>query len=453
MHRLTSSVALTAALLVISGCSSTRQSPPEPDPDLPDVGFALFAPVLDGSGPEDSEVWADRVLTAYDAGVGLVQAPAPHGDLCAALADVRMADDTCAVEGGVAVTSMEEMSGVGLVRDGTLLYWRSLVTEVDPGLVDRAEAALREAPSATLRDLGGITAGGPTTPAYPEGAPSSDVIESPAVDEPVEPDDLDRATALRTVRHLAGAIGPREATGRSYARAAVWVARELRRLGYDVERQPIDVPAGESWGVDVPAGRSVNVVATPVGFDPRSPHLVVGAHLDTVPQAPGAEDNASGVGVVLAVAEAVAVRSTRLPVVFVAFGAEEPRGPSDEDHHYGSRRYVAGLAPAERDAVRGMVSLDRVGVGEQVPVGSAGDSDPVQRSLLAAARRAGVPAVADPGQRSSDHWSFVRAGLPGARLGSTPYAGYHSAGDVPAVVQPAQLERVGRLLLEWLAPR
>ena len=269
----------------------------------------------------------------------------------------------------------------------------------------------------------------------------------------VRADDLEAPIAVRAVRHLAGVIGPREATGRSYARAAAWVARELGRLGYDVERQRVDVPAGESWGVDVPAGTSVNVVATPAGFDPREPHLVVGAHLDTVPQAPGAEDNASGVGVVLAVADAVAGRRTRLPVVLVAFGAEEPRGPADDDHHYGSRAYVARLTPPQRRAVRGMVSLDRVGVGDRVPVGSAGPSDPVQRSLLAAARRAGVPALADPEQRSSDHWSFVRAGLPGARLGSTPYAGYHSAADVPRVVAPAQLERVGRLLLEWLAPR
>jgi aminopeptidase YwaD len=268
----------------------------------------------------------------------------------------------------------------------------------------------------------------------------------------VRPDDLDPETAVAAVRHVAGSIGPREATGRPYARAATWVARELRRLGYDVERQRVDVPAGESWGVAVPAGTSVNVVASAPGFDPNEPHLVVGAHLDTVPQAPGAEDNASGVGVVLAVAEAVAGRRTRLPVVFVAFGAEEPRGPSDDDHHYGSRTYVARLGPAERRAVRGMVSLDRVGVGDRVPVGSAGGSDPVQRGLLAAARRAGVPVVADSDQRSSDHWSFVRAGLPGARLGSTPYAGYHSAGDVPSVVAPAQLERVGRLVLAWLAP-
>ena len=287
-------------------------------------------------------------------------------------------------------------------------------------------------------------------PLPPSGTASAEPSPEP---RPVRADDLRTATAVRVVRHLAGVVGPREATTPAYDRAAGWVARALTRQGYDVARQRIDVPAGESWGVPVPAGRSTNVVATPPGFDPARPHLVVGAHLDTVPQAPGAEDNASGVGVVLAVAEAAAGRRTRLPVVFVAFGAEEPRGPTDDEHHYGSRAYVDALAPAARRAVRGMVSLDRVGVGDTVPVGSAGDSDPVQRSLLAAARRAGVPAVPDPGQRSSDHWSFVRSGLPGARLGSTPYAGYRSAGDVPAVVQPAQLERVGLLLLAWLAPR
>ena len=270
---------------------------------------------------------------------------------------------------------------------------------------------------------------------------------------PLSADDPDPATAVRAVRRLAGRIGPREATGPAYDRAAAWLSGELTRLGYDVTRQRVDVPAGESWGVPVPAGRSTNVVATAPGFDATEPHLVVGAHLDTVPQAPGAEDNASGVGVLLAVAEAAAARRTRLPTVFVAFGAEEPRGPTDGNHHYGSRQYVDRLGPRERAAVRGMVSLDRVGVGDRVPVGSAGDADPVQRALLAAARRAGTPVIAEGEQRSSDHWSFVRAGLPAARLGSTPYAGYHSAGDVPAVVSAAQLERVGRVVAAWLSPR
>lgn len=302
----------------------------------------------------------------------------------------------------------------------------------------------RDDPSPSLLPPG-ATIPEPETP-VPEPEVTSEV-------DAVGPDDLDRTTAVQTVRHLADTIGPREATGPAYARASRWVARSFADMGYDVARQRFEVPAGDSWGVAVPAGRSSNVVATPVGFDAGTPHLVVGAHLDTVPQAPGGEDNASGIGVMLAVAEAASAGRTRLPVVFVAFGAEEPRGAGDDRHHYGSREYVSRLAPRQRDALRAMVALDRVGVGATVPVGSAAQTDPVQRSLLAAARRVGVATVADPGQRSSDHWSFVREGLPGARLGSTPYAGYHSAADRAEVVQPAQLVRVGRILLAWLAPR
>lgn len=293
------------------------------------------------------------------------------------------------------------------------------------------------------------TAPVPSTPSQP-----TDPTESTGSQRPpgVRPADFDRKRAMATVRHLAGQVGPRHGTSPAFRRAAAWVGDELRAAGYDVRRQRFAVPGGTSWGVPVGPGRSLNVVATPRGFDAARPHLVVGAHLDTVPQAPGAEDNASGIGVLLAAAEAASTTRTRLPVVWVAFGAEEPRGPGDDDHHYGSRAYVAELTRGQARAVRGMVSLDRVGVGNSVPVGSASERDPLQRDLLAAGRRAGVPTTPDPQQRSSDHWSFVRAGLPGVRLGSTPYAGYHSAADVPAVVDPAQLARTGRLVLAWLAP-
>jgi aminopeptidase YwaD len=266
----------------------------------------------------------------------------------------------------------------------------------------------------------------------------------------VRPSDFRAEIAERAVQRLAGRIGPRPATSPDYRRAAAWVAQQLGAMGYEIRRQRIAVPGGVSWGVPVRAGSSTNVIATPPGFDPRRPHLVVGAHLDTVPQAPGGEDNASGVGVVLAIAEALARRRARLPVALVAFGAEEPRGTSDADHHYGSRTYVASLGPAERRAVRGMLSLDRVGVGTVVPVSSAGPSGTAQReTVLAAGRRAGVPTDAQV-NRSSDHWQFVLAGLPGIRIGSTPYAAYHSAADRPSVVNRAQLSRTGRLVLAWL---
>jgi len=229
------------------------------------------------------------------------------------------------------------------------------------------------------------------------------------------------------------------------------VSGEFADLGYRVRSQLVRVPGGDSWGVPVEAGTSSNVVATLRGTDLSRPHLLVGAHLDTVPQAPGAEDNASGVGVLLAAAAAAAEARTRLPVVFVAFGAEEPRGPTDADHHYGSRAYVAALSPAERRAVRGMLSLDRVGVGAVVPVGTAVEGDdPAHREVVSAAERAGVRVQRDL-NRSSDHWQFVLAGMPGVRLGSTPYVGYHSPGDTPGVIQPEQLTRTGRIVLAWLA--
>jgi hypothetical protein len=262
---------------------------------------------------------------------------------------------------------------------------------------------------------------------------------------------FDARAAMADVRTLAGRIGPRLATGPGYRQAARLVQRRLEHLGYDVRRQVFAVPAGDSWGVPVRAGRSSNVVATPPGFDRARPHLVVGAHLDTVAVAPGAEDNASGVGVLLETARLAAAAGTRLPVVWVAFGAEEPRGPGDDLHHFGSRHYVRAMSRSERESLRAMVSLDRVGVGQVVPV-CTGPLSPerVQRQLVRAGGRAGVPAVRCE-NTASDHWSFEKADVAVARLGSTSYAAYHSPRDLPRVVDRRQLGRTGRLLWAWLS--
>jgi aminopeptidase YwaD len=313
--------------------------------------------------------------------------------------------------------------------------------------------------------LAGCTSDDSPDPAPPSAAPSASTA-GPTVATPtptpeaapppgVDPDDVRIATAMEAVRHLAGTVGPRPGTSPAYFRAAAWVESRLTELGWRVQRQRFHTPAGVSWGVPVPAGPSMNLVATRGDAVPGEPWLLVGAHLDTVPQAPGAEDNASGIGVLLATAEALAGRRTRLPVVLVAFGSEEPRGPTDADHHYGSTAYVASLTTAERRSLRGMVALDRVGVGDVVPVGSPTEDvlvrdDPVADDLVREGRRVGVPVVFETGQRSSDHWSFARDGLPGVRLGSTPYAAYHSAADVPSVIDPAQLGRTARIVVAWL---
>ena len=279
--------------------------------------------------------------------------------------------------------------------------------------------------------------------------PTSEATSEPTVEAP-DPA-FSSVRAMRTVRFLADEVGPRLATGQAFHRAARWVERRFEALGYDVSRQTFPVPAGDSWGVPVAAGTSVNVVARPRDLGPRTPYLLVGAHLDTVAVAPGAEDNASGIAVLLETARRWSVAPGDLPVVFVAFGGEEPRGTGDLEHHFGSLHYVAAMSPAERRHLRGMVSMDRVGVGELVPVASVGGTPVATRAaLVRSAAALGIGVAVDPDNTASDHESFADAGLPAARLGSTPYAAYHSAQDVPAVVDPAQLRRVGRVIWDWL---
>jgi Zn-dependent M28 family amino/carboxypeptidase len=256
---------------------------------------------------------------------------------------------------------------------------------------------------------------------------------------------------MQDVRHLAQDIGPREATSPNFAQAADFVEKRFEDLGYRVRRNSVSVPAGNSWGTPVRKGRSVNVIAEPRGFDSRRRHVVVGAHLDTIPVSPGAEDNASGIAVLLELARLSSRQKPALPVQFIAFGAEEPRGTGDAWHHFGSQQYVADLSRTQRRATRAMVSLDRVGVkADYVPVCQGGPrGGDLRADLRATGRRADVRTRSCVNQ-SSDHWSYDKAGMPAVRLGSIPYSGYHSRRDTVSFVDRRQLTKVGRLMWTWL---
>lgn len=300
-------------------------------------------------------------------------------------------------------------------------------------------AAPSPSPSTASSDSRASEAGPPTTGAATPAPPPSDAASPVAVA-------FDPAAAMSSVRDLA-AFGPREATSGAFRRAADEVAGRFAALGYDVRRDRFRVPAGESWGVQVPAGRTQNVVARRPGTERGAAYVVIGAHLDTVPQSPGAEDNASGVAVLLETARLAAAAPTRWPVTFVVFGAEEPRGPADDEHHFGSLRRAARVGD---EPLRAMVSLDRVGAAGPVRVCSGGLSPlRVVRELLAAAQRLDVRAGRCE-NRTSDHWPYEKAGETVARLGGNDYAAYHSSRDLPRVVSRRQLDRVGSVVWEWL---
>jgi aminopeptidase YwaD len=189
---------------------------------------------------------------------------------------------------------------------------------------------------------------------------------------------------------------------------------------------------------------SRNVIARPP--DGRCGRLV-GAHYDSVEAGPGANDNASGAAVLLETARALAGSSDREGVCLVAFGAEEVG-------LVGSRSFVDSLSPDERQALRGMVNLDMVGVGDQWQlIGSKELVEEVDRDAATFGLDP-VPAELPPGI-SGDHNSFIAGGIPTILIHRFDDPRYHSAEDQAQFVEPQLLEQATELTLlalQELAP-
>lgn len=161
------------------------------------------------------------------------------------------------------------------------------------------------------------------------------------------------------VRFLAETIGDRSA-GRpqELAKAADFVAARLKAVGYEPMMQRFSLPFG---GV---VGDFLNIAAILPGSGPDAEVLVVGAHYDTFPGTPGADDNASGVACLLELARRLRGSKGAVEVHFVAFANEEPPFFGTQD--MGSYRY-AGLLRQQNRRVVGMLSLEMLGYYSDAP--------------------------------------------------------------------------------------
>jgi aminopeptidase YwaD len=226
------------------------------------------------------------------------------------------------------------------------------------------------------------------------------------------------------------------------------VARHFRRAGLRVGTQEFRVPG---------RGRSRNTIG--VLKTPRTCLRIVMAHSDTTPAGPGANDNASGLGVVAALAGRLRRIDPPCDVWLVATGAEERVYTGSPDH-------LGALALARRARARGgrrrldwALSLDEVGrdrpfwLRSPVPLPRPG----VERFLLRVARRAGVPVtwVRDDTTGNSDHREFELLGMAGAKLGvgSGGEPCRHLACDRAGRLDPVSLRLARRVAEEALAAR
>jgi hypothetical protein len=261
----------------------------------------------------------------------------------------------------------------------------------------------------------------------------------------------DRALSLRLRLHVA-ALAANE-RNHDLETPARYIEAAFSRMGYKPDAQFFES-----------AGRRVR------NIEAGSGNIVVGAHYDTVPGSPGADDNASGVAVLLELA------AMKLPVRFVAFANEEMPyflGPEMGSFAWASR------ARARGERIAAMFSLEMLGFYRDAPgsqsypaplglfypdradfiafVGDLGARGLVRRSIDAFRRNAKFPSqgVAAPsfvpGVTWSDHWSFRRHGYDAVMITDTAfyrYPHYHLPSDTP---EKLDYERMARLTLALAA--
>ena len=182
--------------------------------------------------------------------------------------------------------------------------------------------------------------------------------------------------------------------------------------------------------VEVQELESRNVVAEMRGAGDSV--VVVGAHYDIVPATTaGANDNTSGIAVVLSLAEALAGRPLPYAVRFIAFGAEELG-------LYGSRHYVASLPEAELARVRAMMNFDVVGSGDHLEAAGNQALTDLALNIAAELEIEAQPGSMPPGA-ASDHVPFEDAGIPTLLLFGPDISRIHTPEDRLEFVQPELL--------------
>lgn len=271
------------------------------------------------------------------------------------------------------------------------------------------------------------------------------------------------SNAKRIVATLAGDYPSRHGSRPEVLNAAAsFIENEFRSIGYEVESQYYD-----SHGSKVR-----NLVVEKMGSEPGKPVIILGAHYDTVPETPGADDNASGIAGLLELARLLKGTSGSRSVRFVAFPHEEP--PYFYSNLMGSRQY-AGRLKQSGENVLVMICLEMLGfAGERhqqlypAPfmqvlgrypkygnfIGLVGNLRSLRMMLLVrnAMRKhctVGVESLTAPGFISpmflSDHSSFWRHGYPALMVTDTAFLRnphYHLPSDTPDTLNYDFLARV-----------
>ncbi|HBJ38077.1 MAG TPA: peptidase M28, partial [Planctomycetaceae bacterium] len=151
------------------------------------------------------------------------------------------------------------------------------------------------------------------------------------------------------VDRLAGLIGPRTlARPKTIVATTGYVSGQWREMGYDVALEHFDAIGDQA----------TNLIIQRPGKKRADDIVLLGAHYDTVPTTPGADDNASAVAVMLEVSRLLRDHQGKRTARYVAFACEEP--PYFNVDCMGSQHH-ARVSRLRGDRIVGMLCLEMVG--------------------------------------------------------------------------------------------
>ncbi len=166
-----------------------------------------------------------------------------------------------------------------------------------------------------------------------------------------------REQLRRDVDQLATTVGPRNAAQSlsAISKAEQWIIDRLDKVGINSQRDIVDM----NGGVQV-----ANIEVTFKGQREPNQIVVLGGHYDTVSDSPGANDNASGVALLMAVAEHLKANPPERTVRVVFFVNEE--APFSFGIQMGSKVY-AERCKNRKDNIVAMIAIDSVGCYSNAP--------------------------------------------------------------------------------------
>ena len=180
---------------------------------------------------------------------------------------------------------------------------------------------------------------------------------------------------------------------------------------------------------------SRNVIAEKAG--PGDAVVVLGGHYDSVPGILAANDNASGIAVLLAIAESLAEVDLPFTLRIVPFGSEELG-------LLGSRHYVQSLSDEELANTKAMFNFDALGSGTGVSIFGNRDFTALASAL---GGETGVDVAVTRGLSggSSDFATFQAAGVPFLMFFGDDFSRIHTERDTIEFVSPELLARAAAI--------